>query len=134
MRYRYLLSALSLLGTLSLYANEDKLSSILQNTGEQKALLKPVEKKTTKKQSRFVFKDEYNNNGIGKIDKKASKEKAESYDYKNRSRFKFKFNDGYQKSNLVGSYGGGGVSGSMGGGQAGGQGAGGGGHGGGGRR
>jgi hypothetical protein len=106
MRYMYVISVLCLYSTVSLYANEDKLGNILQQSGEEKVLLKPVEKKKkSKKQSRFVFKDEYHSNGIGEMDKTASKGKSESYDYENRSRFKFKFNDGYQQSNLLNGYG-----------------------------
>ena len=135
MRYRYILPALCLFGTISLYADEEKLGTILEKTAHKKVLLKPVKKKkSSKKQSRFVFKDEYDANGIGRIDKKATKNKSESYNYENKSRFKFKFNDGSQQSNLVGRYGSGGMSGSMGSGYVGGQGASGGGHGGGGRR
>ena len=116
MRYVYVIPALCLFGTISLHATEDKLGSILQQSGEAKVLSKPVKKqKTTKKQSRFVFKDAYHANGIGQIDKSQVKSKSKSYDYENKSRFKFKFNDGSQQSNLVGGYGSGGMAGSMGG-------------------
>ena len=115
MRYIYIISSICLFGTISLYANENKLSNILQKTGEEKVLPKAIaKKKTLKKQSRFVFKDEYHSNGIGKIDKTASKEKSKSYNYDNKSRFKFKFNDGYQQSNLINRYGGGTMAGSSG--------------------
>lgn len=115
MRYIYIIPTICLFGTISLYANEDKLSSVLQKTGEEKVLPKPIaKKKTSKKQSRFVFKDEFGSNGIGQKDKRASKEKSQSYNYDNKSRFKFKFNDGYQQSNLTSRYGGGAMGGSPG--------------------
>ena len=105
MRYRYILPTLCIFGTISLHADEEKLGTILQKTAQKKVLLKPEKKKKTKKQSRFVFKDEYDANGIGRKDKKAAKNKSESYNYDNKSRFKFKFNDGSQQSNFVGGYG-----------------------------
>ena len=115
MKFKYVLPAFCLLGTLSLDANEDKLGDLLQSSGEKEVLLKPQNnKKLSKKQSRFVFKDEYHSNGIGQIDKTASKDKSESYEYENKSRFKFKFNDGYQESNLVSRYGAGSMGSAMG--------------------
>jgi|GEM_PF-6885618 len=128
MRYKYIIPTLCLLGTISLHANEDKLGNILQSSGEYKKLSNPLKKKKiTKKQSRFVFKDEYNANGIGQIDKTSSKSKSERYDYENKSRFKFKFNNGYQQSNLVNRYGASSMGTSMGSGQGSGYGRGGGG-------
>lgn len=114
MVYKYLIPTLCICSTMSLYAEEKGLSEIIQKAAEGKALIKPIKKKKeVKKESRFVFKDEYHANGIGEIDKTAKKAKSESYDYENKSRFKFKFNDGSQQSNLVGGFGSGGMSGGM---------------------
>ena len=113
---------------MSLHAEESGLGNILQQAGQKKALMKPEvqQKKKTKKESRFVFKDEYHSNGIGSKDKSNVKNKSESYDYDNKSKFKFKFNDGSAQSNLVGGYGSSaGMGGSMGGGGSGGSGGGG---------
>ena len=106
MKYKYLLPTLCIFGTISLHAEENGLGSILQNSGQKKALIKPEQhKKKSKKESRFVFKDEYHSNVIGSKDKSAAKNKSQSYDYDNKSKFKFKFNDGSAQSNLVGGYG-----------------------------
>ena len=123
---KYLISTLCICSTMSLYAEGKGLGEIIQEVAEDKALVKPVaKKKKVKKQSRFVFKDEYHVNGIGHIDKTSVKDKSESYNYDNKSRFKFKFNDGSQQSNLMSRYQSGGtMNGSMG---SGGQGSGGGG-------
>ena len=103
---------------MSLYGEWKELGDIIQGVAEDKTLVKPVAtKKKVKKESRFVFKDEYSANGIGPMDKTATKEKSKSYNYENKSRFKFKFNDGSQQSNLVGGFGSGGMGSSMGGGQ-----------------
>ena len=119
MVYKYLILTLCLCSTMSLYAEGKGLGDIIKDAGQDKTLVKPiVEKKKVKKESRFVFKDEYDANGIGLMDKTAVKDKSERYDYKDKSRFKFKFNDGSQQSNFVGSYGSGSISGSMGGGHA----------------
>jgi hypothetical protein len=128
MRYKYFISSLCIYGTMSLHAEESGLGNILQQAGQKKALMKPEaqQKKNTKKESRFVFKDEYHSNGIGSKDKSNMKDKSESYDYDNKSKFKFKFNDGSAQSNLVGAYGSSaGMGGSMGGGGSGGSGGGG---------
>lgn len=118
MVYKYLIPTLCICSTMSLYAEEKGLSEIIQKAAEGKALIKPIKKKKeVKKESRFVFKDEYHANGIGEIDKTAKKAKSESYDYENKSRFKFKFNDGSQQSNLVGGYGSSSIGGSVGGSQ-----------------
>jgi hypothetical protein len=97
---------------MSLNAEEKGLGNILQDIGEKKILTKPVpKKKKIKKQTRFVFKDEFDSKGIGSKDNN----KSESYNYDNKSRFKFKFNDGSEQSNFIGtSYGGAGMGGSMG--------------------
>ena len=116
MRYKYVISTLCIFSTMSLHAEENGLGNILQQVGQKKALIKPEakQKKKIKKQSRFVFNDEYDSNGIGSKDKSNIKDKSESYDYDNKSKFKFKFNDGSAQSNLVGGYGsGGGTGGSM---------------------
>jgi len=118
MRYKYVISTLCIFGTMSLHAEESGLGNMLQQVGQKKALIKPEakQKKKIKKQSRFVFHDEYDSNGIGAKDKSNIKEKSESYEYDNKSKFKFKFNDGSAQSNLVGGYGSG-AGGSRGGGQ-----------------
>lgn len=127
MRFKYVIPTLCIFGTLSLYAEESGLGSILQQVGKKQTLKKPLpKKKETKKQTRFIFHDEYHANGIGLKEKSAAKDKSESYNYDNKSRFKFKFNDGSEQSNLVGRYGTGGMAGSTGGGQGGGSGGGGG--------
>ena len=122
MVYKYLIPTLCICSTMSLYAEGKGLGDIIKEAGQDKVLIKPnVKKKAVKKKSRFVFKDEYDANGIGQMDKTVHKDKSESYDYENKSRFKFKFNDGSQQSNLIGGYGGSaGVGGSMGGGSGGG--------------
>lgn len=114
MVYKYFITTLCLYSTMSLHAEEKGLSKIIQKVADSKVLIKPMKKKEkVKKESHFVFKDEYDANGIGLIDKSAKKNKSESYDYKNKSRFKFKFNDGSQQSNLIGGFGSGGISASM---------------------
>ena len=115
MVYKYVIPTLCIFSTMSLYAEQKELGDIIQNAGEEQVLIKPVTKKKVERQTRFVFKDEYSDNGIGRMDK-TSKEKSKSYEYENKSRFKFKFNDGSQQSNLIGGYG----SSSIGGGMAGG--------------
>lgn len=104
MRYKYIISMLCIFGTMSLHAEENGLGNILQSAGQKKALVKPEveQEKKTKKQSRFVFKDEYDSNGIGSKDISAVKNKSQSYEYDNKSKFKFKFNDGSAQSNLAG--------------------------------
>ena len=117
MVYKYVIPTLCICSTMSLYAEGKGLGDIIQQAAQDKALVKPaMKKKEVKKESRFVFKDEYNANGIGDIDKTVKKDKAESYDYEDKSRFKFKFNDGSQQSNLMSRYGNGGMGGAMGGG------------------
>lgn len=130
MRCKYIIPTLCIFGTMSLHAEEKDLGNILQQVGKKEVLDKPApQKKASKKQSRFVFKDEYDANGIGSKDPSAASERSQSYDYDDSSRFKFKFNDGSQQSNLVGGSMGGGMGGSsgMGGSMGGGQGGGGGG-------
>ncbi len=115
MRYKYIIPTLCIFGTISLSAEEKGLGSVLQQVGEKKVLSKPVpQKKVSKKKTRFVFKDEYESNGIGSGNKAADKNKSESYDYDNKSRFKFKFNDGSAQGNLMSGYGNAGMGGSMG--------------------
>jgi hypothetical protein len=107
MKYKYIIPTLYIFSTLSLYAEEKELGSILKEAGQKKTLVKsePIQKKKIKKQSRFVFKDDYNVNVIGSKEKSAAKNKSQSYEYDNKSRFKFKFNDGSEQSNIVGGYG-----------------------------
>jgi len=118
-KYKYIIPTLFIFGTLSLYAEENELGDILKEAGEKKTLTKPdlVQKKKIKKQSRFVFKDDYDANGIGSKDKSVDKKKSENYTYDNKSRFKFRFNDGSAQNNLIGAYG---STGSIGGGSIGG--------------
>jgi hypothetical protein len=117
MRYKYIFPTLCIFGTLSLHAEEKGLGSLLQQVGQKKVLPKAVpQKKESKKQTRFIFKDKYDANGIGSKDQDTQKKRSETYDYDNRSRFEFKFNDGSQQSNLVGGSVGGGIGGASGGG------------------
>ena len=121
MKYKYILPTFCIFGTMSLYAEGKGLGSILQQAGQKKVLAKPISpKKESKKQTRFVFKDEYDANGIGSKEKGTVENKSETYDYDDKSRFKFKFNDGYDQSNLAGGSIGGGMGGAGGGGQGGG--------------
>jgi len=106
MRYGYILSLLYLLGTLSLHAEEKNLGSVLQKEGiSKKVLNEPVDnrKQNTSNQSRFIFKDEYQSNNLG-VKGKTDPESHESknYTYENKSRFKFKFNDGTQSNFVAG--------------------------------
>ena len=145
MKYRYLLSIFCMFSTLPLNAEQSALGNILKEAGHTNDLVKPVaKKKKSKKESRFIFVDKYDANGIGSKDIMAKKDKSKSYKYQDEPRFKFKFNPGTGYNNIAGGSGGGsagaGVGGSSGasgrgisgGGMGGGHG--GGGHGGGGRR
>ena len=124
MRFKYVIPALCIFGTMSLNAEESGLGDIIQQVAQKEELIKPVpQKKESKKKSRFVFHDEYDSNGIGLKDKAAAKDKSENYNYDNKSRFKFKFNDGSGQSNIIGGHGNSGMGGSMGGGSGGGQGS-----------
>lgn len=92
-------------GTLSLHAEEKELGSILQEVGTQKKVLnKPIEKKqNASKQSRFIFKDEYQSNNLGVKGKDDSdSHESKNYTYENKSRFKFKFNNGTQSNFVAG--------------------------------
>lgn len=112
-----MISLFCMFGTISLYAQEDDLGHIIQKVAQKEKLVKPEAEKTkSKKKSRFVFHDEYDLNVIGSKQKPVSPKKSESYNYDNKSRFKFKFNDGSAESNFVGKVGGRSMSGSMGGG------------------
>lgn len=103
MRYMFIILILYLWGTVSLYAEENSLGDILQDVGEKKPLLAPApKKKTAKKRSRFVFKDTYDAKDIESKDKAQEKKKSQSYEYANKSRFKFKINDGSPQSNMIG--------------------------------
>lgn len=116
MRYKYIIPTLCLFGTMSLHAEEKGLGNILQEVGKKKVLAKPeLQKKQVKKQTRFLFKDEYDSNGIGTKGPSAASGRSETYDYDDKSRFKFKFNDGYDRSNLAGGSGSMGMGGSGGG-------------------
>ncbi len=98
MRYVFIIPILCIWGTVSLYAEENSLGDILQEAGEQKPLVKPApKKKIVKKRSRFIFKDTYDAK-----DKAREKKKSQSYEYANKSRFKFKINDGSPQSNMMG--------------------------------
>ena len=128
MKLQYILPTLCIFGTISLHSEESGLGNILQKVGQKQALVKPAPtKKKVSKKSRFVFKDEYESNGIGSGNEAAAKTKSESYDYDNKSKFKFKFNDGSAQGNLMSGYGNAGMGGAMGGSMGGGSGSGGGG-------
>ena len=104
MKYRYIISTFCVFGTLSLHAEEKGLGSILQEAGEAKKMLsRPVHtKQSSPKQSRFIFKDEYHSSNLEVKDKTVSApQESKSYNYENKSRFKFKFNDGAQSNNFV---------------------------------
>ena len=128
MRYSLIVPILYIWGTVSLYAEKNSLGDILQDVGEKKPLVKPApQKKILRKRSRFIFKDAYDANDIGSKDKAREKKKSERYEYTNKSRFKFKINDGSPQSNMIGGQSGraagmaaGGMGGSAGGGGAGG--------------
>ena len=103
MRYMFIIPILYIWGTISLYAEENSLGDILKETGEKKPLVKPApQKKMLKKRSRFIFKDTYDAKDIGSKDKAREKKKSQSYEYANKSRFKFKINDGSPQSNMIG--------------------------------
>ena len=103
MRYMFVIFILYLWGTVSLYAEENSLGDILQEVGEKKPLLTPApKKKTVKKRSRFIFKDTYDAKEIESKDKALEKKKSQRYEYANKSRFKFKINDGSPQSNMIG--------------------------------
>lgn len=107
MRYMSIFSILYIWGTVSLYAEGNSLGDVLQDIGEKKPLVKPApKKKILKKRSRFIFKDTYDANEIGSKDKAREKKKSQSYEYANKSRFKFKINDGSPQSNMIGGSGG----------------------------
>lgn len=117
MGYKYVISTLCIFGTMSLHAEEKGLGNLLQEIVQKKILIKPEfvqQKKESKKQTRFIFKDEYESNGIGSKDKSAVENKSESYEYDNKSKFKFKFNDGTEQSNIIGGHGSTGISGGQG--------------------
>lgn len=125
MRYPYIISTICIFGTMSLHAEQKGLGNILQEAGKTKVLEKPEsQKKQSKKKTRFIFKDEYDANGIGSKDKSSVENGSKSYEYDDKSRFQFKFNDGYGQSNFAGGQGIGGMGGAGGGGQGGGSGGG----------
>jgi len=99
----FIIPILCTFGTATLYAKENSLGNVLQKVGEKKPLVKPAAPKTTipKKRSRFIFKDTYDANEIGSKDKARDKKKSEHYEYANKSRFKFKINDGSPQSNMM---------------------------------
>ncbi|QOR62851.1 hypothetical protein ACM66Z_05175 [Sulfurovum sp. ST-21] len=101
MKYKCILVSLCIFGTTSLYAHESGLGDVLRELGKEKIPAEFSEKKSvSKKKRRFVFRDDYEANGIGEKDKNRS----ESYNYTNRSRFKFKFKDGSSHNNFSGGY------------------------------
>ncbi|MEA2049030.1 MAG: hypothetical protein U9O64_11375 [Campylobacterota bacterium] len=101
MRHIFNLIILYTLGAISLYAKEESLGGVLKGLGEKQPLIKPETKKAVpKKKSRFIFKDTYNEQNIGA--KEEGTKRAESYEYANKSRFKFKINDGSPQSNMMG--------------------------------
>ena len=117
MKYRYFLPALFILTNTSLYAKKYTLDSALKNTEKKKIPLK--RRSENKKESIFIF-----------IDKKPPSviDESESFEYENKSRFKFKFSPGLGNNNIVGASSAGGHSGSAGSTGGGGSASGGGGH------
>lgn len=102
MRTTYIIPVLYILGTVSAYAQTNSLGDILQHSGKKKALEKSAPpKKTVQKRSRFIFKDTYDENSIGSKDKKSGEKRSQSYDYANKSKFKFIINDGSPQSNMM---------------------------------
>ena len=88
----------------SLNAKNSELGDILQKAGEKKVIVKPqAKKKQSRQDANFIFKDSYDTNGIGinhnKRDENAGRSKR--YEYKNKSRFNFKFSPGTDVSNIV---------------------------------
>lgn len=103
MRYMFMMFIFCILGIVSLYAEENSLGDILQELAEKKPLVKPVpKKKIDKKRSQFVFKDTYEANGLAAKDKSREKKRSQQYEYVNKSKFKFKINDGSPQSNMMG--------------------------------
>jgi len=89
--------------TLPLNAEQSALGNILKEAGHTNDLVKPVaKKKKSKKESRFIFVDKYDANGIGSKDIMAKKDKSKSYKYEDEPRFKFKFNPGTGYNNIAG--------------------------------
>ena len=88
----------------SLNAKNSELGDILQKSGEKKIIVKPTtQKKQSRQEVHFIFKDTYDSNGIGiKHNKRIENAgKSKSYEYKNKSRFRFKFTPGTDVSNIV---------------------------------
>ena len=88
----------------SLNAKKSELSDILKKAGEKKTIVNPILKKhKVRKESHFIFKDTYDDNGIGINDNKRVENagRSKNYEYKNKSRFKFKFTPGTDVSNLA---------------------------------
>ncbi len=65
MKYKYVLSLFCVFGTMSLHAEEKGLGSILQQVATQKKIPIEPKNKNTGKSTRFIFKDEYDSNGLG---------------------------------------------------------------------
>ena len=101
MKYKFILPTLCMFGAMSLHAEGKGLGSILQQVAVQKKILSEHKMKNTDKRTRFIFKDEYDSNGLGSKEKTAAEEKSKSYEYENKSRFKFRFNDGSGNNNFV---------------------------------
>ena len=103
MKYKYIVLSLCIFSTMSLYAETNNLSKILQKSGEKKKIVNShIQKKKHKKKSHFIFKDAYDKDGVKFIDKEMIEKKPQSYEYENKSRFKFKFSPGTGYSNVSG--------------------------------
>lgn len=103
MRYVFITLIFYLWGTVFLYAEKNSLGDILQEVGKKKPLVKiEPKKKRVKKRSRFIFKDTYDAKDMESKEKAQEKKKSQTYEYANKSRFKFKINDGSPQSNMMG--------------------------------
>ena len=96
MRYIYIVLFSAMLFRSVLHAQESSLGDILQTSKEVKPL-KPAKKQSKKEKqtiSHYTFTFEK--------DLEKTKEKPQQFNYKNRSRFEFKFTNEPSQGNLVG--------------------------------
>lgn len=106
MRYSSIFFLGYVLSNTMLHAEEKRLGSILQEAGVEKKVLNKSahtnQNSSRSKESRFIFKDEYQSNTLeGKGKTVLAPQESKSYTYENKSRFQFKFNDGAQSNNFV---------------------------------
>jgi hypothetical protein len=98
------LVSVSILTSL-LSADKDALSDILKKAGDKEIRLHTVSKKSSKteKSSAFVFKETLDVNlmHIQQDKKLHCVEKSKSFDYENKSKFKFEFKPGTGQNNIV---------------------------------